>query len=450
MQVTREQSDPCMITLTIEVDPDEVRQARERVLRQMAKSVEVPGFRPGKAPRPFVERYLDRERVNTRTAHFLADNAYAEAIRQEQIEPFDRPAIHYDTFEEDQPFRFTAEVPLPPKVSLGNLEGITVERPVVDVTDEDVDRAIASMLEEHATLSAVSGRGVKNDDVLVAEISITPEGEPQGEVKRSLIRMGRNIPGFDEAILGMEIGEERTFELTYPEDYEQQDLAGKKATFVVKLMAINERVRPELTDDWVRQNTRYASVEEFRAGVRTSMEENVREQGDRVVLQRILDEIQRRSEVHYPEVLLERRMRDEYDRLVQALQQEGLTVEAYMEQTGLTEEALLNQIREAAERRLVRALILNDIAAANNLFASTEELEAELDRLLDAGNVSDEARADLKKDLDVRLRTATSLRDQKIRAFLFDKVQIKDVPVPDDDTPAATSGQSEGSAAPAS
>ena len=143
-------------------------------------------------------------------------------------------------------------------------------------------------------------------------------------------------------------------------------------------------------------------------------------------------------------------MRDEYDRLVQALQQEGLTVEAYMEQTGLTEEALLNQIREAAERRLVRALILNDIAAANNLFASTEELEAELDRLLDASNVSDEARADLKKDLDVRLRTATSLRDQKIRAFLFDKVQIKDVPVPDDDTPAAASRQSEGSAAPGS
>ncbi|MGC8667703.1 MAG: trigger factor [Chthonomonadales bacterium] len=442
MQVTREQSDPCMITLTIEVDPDTVRQARERIVRQMAKSVEVPGFRPGKAPRPFVERYLDPERVNKRTANFLADTAYSEAIRQEQIEPYDRPDIEYDDFELGQPFRFTAKVPLPPKVTLGNLEGITVERPVVHVTEDDLDNAIRSMLEENASLSAVTGRGVKEGDVLVAEISITPEGEPQGEVKRSLIRMGRNIPGFDDAVMGMEVGEERTFELDYPNDYEDQNLAGKKARFLVKVLAINERVLPELTDEWIQKNTRYASVDELRSDILTKMEENLREQSDRITLQRILDELQRRSEVHYPAILLERKMKDEYVRLTQALSEEGLTIDEYMKQNGITEEALFNQIAQAAERRLVRTLILNEIAAAHELFASHEELEAELDRLLDANNVSGEVRNDLKKDREVRLRTYTNLRDQKIRDFLFSKVAIKDVPVPEDAAPSSAPDQS--------
>lgn len=436
MQVTREQSDPCMITLTIEVDPDTVRQARERVLRQMAKSVEVPGFRPGKAPRPFVERYLDRDRVNSRTAKFLADTAYADAIQQEQIQPFAGPEMEYGQLEEDQPFHITAKVPLPPQVTLGSLEGIVVERPSVDVRDDDVDRAIRSMLEENASMSAVTGRPVRENDVLVAEVSITVEGEPQGEVKRSLIRMGRNIPGFDEAVLGMEIGEERTFELTYPDDAEDKNLSGKKARFTVKLLAINERVVPELNDQWVQNNTSFASVEELRANVRKSMEEDVRKQADRIALQRILDELQRRSEVHFPPVLLEERIKEEYNRLAEALAQEGLTVDEYMRQNGISDEEMFDQIAQAAERRLVRTLILNEVAAANELFASAEELDAELDRLFEGSPFSEDLRDRFKKDHGIRLRTATNLRDQKIKDFLFSKVEIKDVPLPDDEASA--------------
>src|SRR5258708_1621945 len=308
MQVTKEQVDPCTITLDVQIEPEVVGRAFDRAYREFGGFTNVPGFRPGKAPRAMLEKYVNEVRLKERVTELLAGPAYRDVLKQEDINPYTDPEVEFSDLANGQPWQFKATVPLPPQVKLGDYSKISVERPVYKVTEEDIVSQIESMRNEQARLEVVTGRGVEMDDVIIAETAVTPEGGEPGEPRRTLIRLGNNIPGFDEAVLGQQADEERTFGLTYPDDYQEAELAGKNASFMVKVMSINRRVVPELNDEWVQGATAFKTVDELKKEVTQRLEETYKNLSEQVTEARIIEQIIKASTIDFPSVMVHEEM----------------------------------------------------------------------------------------------------------------------------------------------
>jgi trigger factor len=254
MQVTKEPLDPCQIALTIEVESDKVVQAVDRAYREFAKYVSVPGFRKGKAPMNFVRQRVPEGDVRQRTAELLVEPAYNDALKQEEVTPFAQPKLELlelHVAETEKPFIFKAIVPVAPQVELGTYTGLTAERAKYVLTDEDVDEQINRMRERAADFPQVE-RPIATGDLVIADVSIASDARPDDtEPHPTMIEIGAegNIPGIDENITGMSAGETKTFTATYPEEYDEEDLAGEEAEFTVTVKEVRARELPPLGDE---------------------------------------------------------------------------------------------------------------------------------------------------------------------------------------------------------
>jgi trigger factor len=428
MQVTKEQVDPCTVSLDIKIEPDTVSRAFGQAYREFGKFTSVPGFRPGKAPRSMVERYVNPDKVRERVMEIVAGPAYREALQNENISPYADPEVEFSDLADGQEWQFKAIVPLPPNVELGDYSDLTVERPVFKVSDEDVDRQIENIRNEYSRMEKVDGRGVQQGDVLIAEMTETIEGqEPPAAPRRTLIRVGESIPGFDDQILGIKPDEEREFDLTYPEDHQDPERAGKKAHFTVRVASNNQRVLPEVTDEWVEQITPYKTVEELRNAIREGQQEQVRDLSDRVVESRIVEELIKRSKVEFPHVMVEQEMQDEAHELGHELDNRKMSYEEYLEQTGQTQEQHRAKMEASAVGRVQSVLVLRELARKLNLQVTDQELSEELTRIAAENNLSDEDAQNLARDERRRTQIANIIVKRKLRDHLFETVNIKDV-----------------------
>ena len=426
MQVTKEQVDPCTITLDIQVEVEAVTKAFDRAYREFGGFTNVPGFRPGKAPRAMLEKFVNQTRLTERVRELLAGPAYRDAIKQEEINPFADPEVEFSDLANNQQWHFKATVPLPPQVKLGDYSKISVERPVYKASDEDILSQIEAMRNDQAKLEAVTGRGVEQDDVIIAETSVTLEGDEPSEPKRTLIRLGNNIPGFDEAVLAQQVDEERDFVLTYPDDYQEADLAGKRASFMVRVMSINRRVVPELTDEWVKGATAFQTVKELKKDVSERLQETYKNLSDQVAEARIIEQIIKASTIDFPTVMVH----EEMEALAQELGEEikdKMTYEEYLKRSGLTGEQHREKLASQAVDRIQSTLALRELAKAENLQSSPEEIDEEFDKLTAGSEVTKEQLAKLKADNQRRNQVANIIVKRKLRDFMFSKAKIKDV-----------------------
>ena len=380
MQVTAEHPNATEVELKIEVPAEKVAETIDQVYDEFAKRTEVPGFRKGKAPRSMLERYVSPESVRRKAVDLMVPDAYQQAIEQEKIEPYADPEVEVVQFETEQPFIFKAKVPLPPKIELGDYKGIEVERAKVNVTDEDVDAHLKYLQESRATSEKVEGRGIQTGDVAVAEIASAMQGEEMGQPRRSLIQVGQNIPGFDEEIISMNPGERRTFTIKYPDDFEQEELKGKNVTFDFTLDSLRERHVPELNEEFAK-SLGFDTVDAFKDDVRKRITESAEQSADREVERKIVDEVVNRSTVSFPDVLVEHEMGHDLHDIQHRLEHQNVTIEQYLKQNGKTEEEFIGEIRQAAQDRLRNGLVLGEIATAENLTVSDEEVDAEIDRI---------------------------------------------------------------------
>jgi trigger factor len=431
MAETKEQENPCTLILDIEIEPEKVSKAFDRAYREFSGFTNVPGFRPGKAPRAMLEKYVNQERLRERVMEVLAGPAYREEIQRREIKPYTEPEVEFGDLANGRPWQFKATVPLPPRVSLGDYSTISIERPKYSVSNDDVEKHIESMRNERARLEAVTDRPAREEDVLITETAITPEGgAPPAQPKRTLIRLGNNIPGFDEAVIGMSIDEERTFELTYPDDYQEEDLKGKKASFHVKLLSINQRVVPELNEEWVKDATGFQTVKELKSDVKEKLGESYAQLADRVAENRIVEELIKRSQIDFPDVMVG----EEMAQIMQELEEEikgRMNFEQYLKAAGLTEEQHRQRIASQAVDRINSTLALRELVKAENVTAADEEVDAEFDRLAEGSELSPEQLAGMKKDKNRRLQASNLVVKRKLRELLFKKAKIKDVAVKD-------------------
>jgi len=380
MQVTKEPLDQCQVALTIEVEEDKVVHAVDRAYREYAKYVNVPGFRKGKAPLQFVRQRIPASDVRQRAAELLVEPAYAEALKEHDITPYAQPKLELIQLElESKPFIFKAVVPLPPKVELGTYKGIEIDKPVYEVPESVIDSEIERRRERAAEYPKVE-RAVKTGDLVIADVSANVEIRPTlAEPRPTMIEIGSdNLPGFDDAVIGMSTDEEKTFPLTYPAEYPEEDLQGQEAEFTVKIKEVREKQIPELTDELAKKLTegRAETVANWRVELRKDAETVVGRRSEQEVENGLIEKIAEVSTISYPPVLVDLEVEDDLRELKQQLDRAQISLQDYAQRNGTTPDAILANVRIDAEKRIRAGLVLGEVAEQEKLEVTDDDITA--------------------------------------------------------------------------
>lgn len=428
MPVTQqEQTKPCEVSLEIEVEQDKVSKAVDEAYREAGRRTAIPGFRKGKAPRPILERHISEEWVLERAAEKLLWPEYQKAVEEVGIAPFAEPSIELIHIADAEPLKFKAKVPLPPTVELGKYAGIEAERLTQKVSDEDVDREIQGIRDRFAKVENIEGRPVQSGDLVIVEMT-----EPGGETRETIVEAGSNLPSFDEGIIGMNAGETKTIELTYPEDYEEKDLAGTKSEMVVTVKDIKGRTVPELTDEFVREiaqksGEKLESVEELKNKIRSNLEQSAADLADRKVESEVVDKVAENAQVCFPEVMLDHDVAHRLQDLISELKSRNMTLDDYLESTGRSFEQLRSEIERSAERDLKTSLVLGEIAEKEKIEVSDEELEAEVAKIAESSGQPKESIDAYLDKTDGKSAIRNRLLTRKVLDFLVNASNIKSI-----------------------
>lgn len=384
MPVTTEQIDPCKVALTITVEPDKVKAAREKAYQQFAREVQVPGFRKGKVPPQMVRNFVDKDRVKQRTLELAVGPAYADALKEAEVTPFGglEPEMELVEMEDNGPLVFKAQVPLAPVITLGLYKGLDVERRTLEVADEDVERQIDDLRTRNAEFPQITDRPVQLGDVILSDIAVVVHGDEEdtSESRSAVIEVGKNIEDFDKGLAGMEIGETKNIDAHYPEDFNDERLRGKDVTFTVTVNEIREKNLPELDDAFVQKVHQTAKTpEEFRAAIKESLEKAAQEMADNQLEFDIVGKIVQSSQIHYPDALVRVEMRSDYSQLAEYLEREKMSFEDYLETNGQTREEFEAQVANNASARIRNSLVLSEVARQEELKLEEEEVEQALE-----------------------------------------------------------------------
>jgi trigger factor len=372
------------VVLEIEVPSDEVDRHFATAYRHVAERTKLPGFRPGKAPRHVIDRFVGRASVIAEAIDHLVSDSYDRALDQSTITPIDQPHVDIDseTVVEGSAVRFTATVAVRPDVSLGAYTdyAFTLETPAV--TDEQVEQVITELREEQATLRPVDGRAAQAGDVAAVKFVGTIDGEPfeGGSADRLplVIGEGRMMPGWEDQLMGMAIDQTKGFEITFPDDYRVEELRGKPAHFEVTLLDLRERLLPELDDELARSVGEVSNLEELRAEIRDALEKRAVDEGRHTFADRIIDFAATNATVELPEVMIANEIEIMRDELRNRLAAQRIGLDKYLELAKQTPEELATELREPASRRVKVLLVLSAIAEKEGIDATDAEIEAEI------------------------------------------------------------------------
>jgi len=383
VKVIREKVENNQAYLTVEMEPAEMLKSMEDAYRHLVQRAKIPGFRKGKAPRMVVERHLGRERMLEEAIEHLVPQAYEQAVKEQELKPYARPEIE---LVQAEPVIFKAIVPLPPTVELGDYQGIRLRPEPVNITEENVGGVLDDLRHQHATWEPVA-RVLAYDDMAVMDIGSEVEEKPF--IKRLgvpyLLRRDSvaPVPGFADQLVGMKKGEEKAFSLKLPEDYPQKALAGKEASFKVKVMEIKEEKLPALDDGFAQQvspdfPTLASLREKVTEGLKKSVEEQVRRDLENQAIQAAME----KSRVSFPPVLVEMEINRLLSERARQLQASGLGLEAYLKNIKKTEAELREELRPAATRNVTASLVISQIAELEKIEVSEAEVNAEVDNMV--------------------------------------------------------------------
>ena len=394
MQVTKEQIDPCKVALTVTVPAETVKAASTKAFAQASRNIALPGFRKGKVPPQMARPYVDNARVRQQAAETIVGPAYADALQETETEPFGNlaPDIELVDYPETGPLVFKAFVPLRPIITLGLYKGLEVERRVLEVTDADIDRQIEEIQSRHAEYPEVTDRISQTGDIVLADLQAEIEGQDTPELdepKATVIEIGKNIPDFDEGLVGLTVGESKTIEAIYPDTFPDEKLRGKRATFHVTVRELRAKNLPELTGEFVQRVHPTAKNEtELREAVRESLHTAAGEMADSELEMNLVGKIVDGSQIAFPDALLRAEVNDAVRQLQQQLQAENTTVEQYLENTGQTAEEVQNEMSQQADRRIRNSLILSEIARTEEITLEDEDVDRQINLRAERARVS--------------------------------------------------------------
>ena len=358
-----------------------MKQAEERAFRRLVKQAKLPGFRPGKVPRKIFEQTYGSHTITNEAMEDVVPSVYAKAVREHDLEPVDRPKMELLPEEDGQPTRVKAVVDVRPEISLGEYKGLAVSRPAVEVKDEDVTRTLESLARDRGTLVPVD-RPAQLGDVVTMDYEGRIDGvafeggTAQGQ--QTELDDSRFIPGFATGIAGMNAGETKDVEAKFPDQYQQEDLAGKTAIFTVTLHEVKQLEVPPIDDEFAKNASQHENLDAFKSDVRDRLQKVAEQRRKRDVGNDLVEQLVTAHDFPLPDVMIER----ETDNMLQDASgmatRMGMTFEQYLEAAGKSEEELRTEFAPEAAKRVKGTLILEAIAKAENISATPADLQEEL------------------------------------------------------------------------
>lgn len=382
MSLQVEKLEKNMAKLTIEVSAEDLEKAIEKVYQKQKKQISIPGFRKGKVPRMMVEKMYGKEVFYEDAANDLIPEAYDKAVDECEEDIVSSPKIEVTQIEGGKPFIFTATVALKPEVKLGEYKGVKIEKIDREVTEEDMMAEINRERDSNARNITVEDRPVKDGDMTVIDFEGFVDGVAfeggKGEDYPLTIGSGAFIPGFEEQLVGAEIGNEVEVKVTFPEDYQAEELQGKEAVFKCTVKEIREKEIPELDDEFASEVSEFDTLAEYKEYVRKNLTEKKEKDAEAARENEAVQAAVEASEIEIPEAMLETQQRQMVDEFAQRITMQGMSMEQYMQFTGATYEKMIEQVKPQAEERIRARLVLEAIVKAENIAATDEEFEEEL------------------------------------------------------------------------
>ncbi|RIM04008.1 trigger factor [Staphylococcus chromogenes] len=421
--------------LQVTVPAEEVDKALDQAFKKVVKQINVPGFRKGKVPRPIFEQRFGVEALYQDAVDILLPKAYSNAVEEAGINPVDQPEIEVTQIEKGKEFKFDATVTVEPEVELGDYKGLEIEKQDTELTDEEVETTINQRLEAMADMVTKEDGKVEEGDTVNLDFDGYVDGEQfeggQADGYDLEIGSGMFIPGFEEQLVGLKVGEEKDVEVTFPEEYHAEELAGKPATLKTKINEIKTKEVPELDDELANElDSEANTVDEYKENLRKQLAESKATEAENVQKEEAITKATDNAKVDIPDAMIkteEDRMLQEF---AQRLQQQGLNLETYFQISGQSEEDLRGQMKEDAEQRVKTNLTLAAIADAENIEASDEDVEKELETMSSQFGISVD---DIKATLGNTDIVKNDVRVKKVIDLLVNEAKFVEATQKEDD-----------------
>ena len=428
MSVQVEKLEKNMAKLTVEVPAEDVEKAIQGAYQKMKKSINIPGFRKGKAPRQLIEKMYGKEVFYNDAVDAMLPKAYSDAVEECGEEIVSYPKINVEQIESGKPFIFTAEVAVKPAVTLGEYKGIQVEKAPVEVTDEEIQAEVDKEREANSRTVTVEDRAVQKGDIATIDFEGFVDGVAfdGGKGENYDLEIGSNtfIPGFEDQLVGAEIGKELDVNVTFPEEYGAKELAGKAAVFKCKVNGIKVKELPETDDEFAQEVSEFDTLDAYKEDIKANLLKKKEEEAKRVKEDAVIEKIIEGAQMDIPEAMVEYQTQQMLDDFGRRMQSQGLSLEQYFQFTGMTEDQYKEQMKPRALQNIQSRLVLEAVAAAEKLEATEEDLDAEYAKMaeqykLDVEKVKEifgeYQKEELKKDIVIQ-KAAALVTDAAVEA----------------------------------
>lgn len=417
------------VDFTIEIPEADFEKAMQKAYLKNRGVFNIPGFRKGKVPRKIIEMNYGREVFYEEAINIILPEAYNEAVEELDLHPVDQPNVDIDEIEKGKPVIVKIDVTVKPEVKLGEYKSIEIEKVEYNVTDELVENELKSVQEMNGRIIDAGDREVKAGDVVTIDFAgyIDDEQFPGGTAEGHELEIGSNqfIPGFEDQLVGKNKGEEVDVVVTFPEEYHEESLKGKEATFKVTIHEIKEKELPELDDEFAKDVSEFDTLEEYKVSIREKLEKDFRSREEAENENNLIEAVMDATEVDIPEAMINSQLETELGEFDYRMRSQGLNLEQYLQMTGSTKETLKEQLRPMAEKRVKGDLVLEAIGNEENIEVKDEDIDNELEKMAESYNQKDKEKfvKDMKKgDLSF---LETAIINQKVIELLKENVKYK-------------------------
>ncbi len=414
------------VELEVVVDAETFEKGLAAAFKKQSKKISIPGFRKGKAPRAFVEKYFGKEVFYEDAVNALYPDALDEAVKEAGLEVIQDKIDFHVKEVGPQGFTFTAALTTKPEVTIENYKGIEAVKKSAEVTDEDIDAEIKKVQERNSRMVTVEDRAAQNDDIAVIDFEGFLDGEPfeggKGENYSLTLGSGQFIPGFEEQIVGHNTGDEFEVNVTFPEDYQAEELKGKATTFKCKLHEIKMKELPEVDDEFVKDVSEFDTLADYKEDLKKKLAESKEKEAADDLESLVIDRLVELEQGEIPEAMYENKIADSIREFGYRLQSQGLNLDTYMKYTGMNVDQMKEGFRPQAERQVKLRLALEKIAALEELKAGEEDLNQEYQKIAEQYKME----ADKIKELIPAAELEKDICVEKAINLVRDNANIKD------------------------
>ncbi|MDR9857260.1 trigger factor [Paenibacillus sp. VCA1] len=388
MKATWEKIEKNLGVLEVEVEAERVSEALDKAFNKVVKKASVPGFRKGKVPRPIFEARYGVEALYQDAIDILLPEVYTEAVNETDIFPVDRPDVEIDQFAKGQAFKFKAKVTVKPEVTLGAYKGVEVPVEKVEVTDEEVNEELKRLQERHAELVVIDEGAAQDGDIAIIDFDGYVDDKPfeGGKAERYSLELGSGtfIPGFEEQVVGMATGDFKDVEVTFPDTYHAEELAGKQAVFKVKVHEIKRKQLPELDDEFAKDVSEFETLNEYKEDLKKELLARKEQEAKGKKEAAVVDKVSENAEVDIPQAMIDSEIQNMMRDFDNRLRSQGMNLEMFLSFSGQTTADLQEQMKDDAEKRVRNNLVLEQIAKEENIEVTEEDINKELETMAEA------------------------------------------------------------------